>query len=638
MEEIQSGLIPASSRRRVARACLQCRARKQRCSPESGALQAPCRRCRHQGITCSFQTQRVVGPEETPGPSRMAQLVVELHQQVNRQEARIADLERQMRQGQAPAKTPLDNIIATTSHSPSFAIDDIDIGPPIATLRSLGALAKEDLRSGYDPIASGVITLEEAQSAVNIFFDHCHPWAPFLGEGHRNTWQDVRQTAPSLFLAICTIGMRFSNPLTHSTLTALLDQAVSRLLLRPTLSDVTLDSVRVFLLYAQWMPCTAQENQPPKSRYNEISAWAVLGLAVRYALFLGIDHAALRPFAQYPPAAPSAEEVGRLRVWYNLLTCDFNLMLTSGLPASLDPAPSAQVARRFGTHALAQKPADLRVAGLVELVALVHRVMRRGGDASRRRLDAEGLQRLNQALDEWERGWGVRLAHSESQHVQLPFTSVRWYRLALNSAALAPFLAARPAAPTLVDSMQASLTAAAQILISLSCMGEHYTAQLRSSDRSSFPVGPLQADPEAVGRLRYAVDSTWISHTFAVTYLVFCYTKGAVDANLQVIREEKESSRISSPPNDSIVARLLVLAREVFDMVCTPDAYHPAADFRTIVHNATALVLTPMIQEGLAVDEAALQSLLDLMNEAGLEWPGTLFDPGELWDVDIDAA
>ncbi|KAL2824975.1 hypothetical protein BJY01DRAFT_163402 [Aspergillus pseudoustus] len=574
----------------------------------------------------------------------MAHLVVELHQQVNSQEARIAELERQMRQAHAhaPAKTPLDNIIATPSHSQDFAIDDIDIGPPIATLRSLGALAKEDLHSGYDPVASGIITLEEAQNAINLYFDHCHPWAPFLREDLRHTWPALRQTAPSLFLAICSVGIRFSHPpKAHSTLTALLDQAISRLLLRPTLSDVTLDSVSVLLLYAQWMPCTTQGNQPPKSRYNEISAWAVLGLAVRYALFLGLDHAALRPFAQYPAMEPSAEEVSRLRVWYNLLTCDFNLMLTSGLPASLDPAPSAQVAKRFGTHPLAQKPADLRVAGLVELVSLVQRVMRRGSDASsRRRLDADGLQRLNNSLDEWERAWGVRLVHSESQHGQLPFTSVRWYRLALNSTALTPFLASRPAvAAILVHSIEASLTAAAQILISLSCAGEHYTAQLQSSDQSSFPRGQFQADPEAVGRLRYAVDSTWISHTFAVTYLVFCYTKGAVDENLQIICKEKHASPLYPPSSDSIISRLLLLARDIFDTVCMPKTNHPAADFRTIVHNATALILTPIVQdEVLAVDEAALQSLLDLMNEAGLEWPGTLFDPGEFWNVDIDAA
>ncbi|PWY84780.1 hypothetical protein BO70DRAFT_312962, partial [Aspergillus heteromorphus CBS 117.55] len=311
-----------------------------------------------------------------------------------------------------------------------------------------------------------------------------------------------------------------------SSLTALLDQAVSRLLLRPTLSDVTLDSIRVLLLYAQWMPYTTDDNHPPKSRYNEISAWAVLGLAVRYALFLGLDQSALRPFAQSSTDSITAGEIARLRVWYNLLTCDFNLMLTSGLPPSLDPAASAQLARRFGAHRLAQQPADLRVAGLVELVALVHRAIRRCGDVSGRQLNSDGLRRLNLSLDEWEATWAVRLAQTKSQHNQLPFTSVRWYRLALNSAALAPLLSASRTPPaSLLPSLEISLTAAAQMLLSLSDSGAHSVWRLDSQDRLSFPEDAFHVDAEAVQRLQYAVDSTWISHTFAVTFLVLCYTR-----------------------------------------------------------------------------------------------------------------
>ncbi|KAL3439916.1 hypothetical protein BJX65DRAFT_300813 [Aspergillus insuetus] len=278
----------------------------------------------------------------------------------------------------------------------------------------------------------------------------------------------------------------------QSPLSSLLDKVVSCLLLQPSLLDVTLDSVRVLLLYPH--------------RYNEISAWAVIGLAVRYALFLGLDHAARRPFTQHPTSGISTEEFGRLHVWYNLLRCDFNLMLTSGLPISLDLIVSSEIARPGGVG---------------------HRVKSRGRNTSGRRLDADGLKKLNYSPDELERAWSVRLADSESQHGQLPITSVR-YRAC-------PLLAARPAAAVLVDSIEASLIAAAQILISLSTMGEHYIAQLRSSDASSFPVGSFEADLEAVRRLRYAVDSTWISHTFAVTYLVLCYTRGTVDGTISFL-------------------------------------------------------------------------------------------------------
>lgn len=195
-------------------------------------------------------------------------------------------------------------------------------------------------------------------------------------------------------------------------LTALLDTVISRLLLRPTPADVTLDSIRVLLLYAQWMPCNRegdeQDSMNPansktglKSRYNEISAWAVLGLATRYALFLGLDRAAVAPF-QGPTKSISEEDVSRLRVWHNLLTCDCLLMLTSGLPASLDPLPAARVAPVFGSHRTSQQPADLRVTALVGLVVITHRATRTCGDLSGRKLDALCLRKANTEMDEWE--------------------------------------------------------------------------------------------------------------------------------------------------------------------------------------------------------------------------------------------
>jgi hypothetical protein len=195
-------------------------------------------------------------------------------------------------------------------------------------------------------------------------------------------------------------------------LTNLLDKAVSRLLLRPTPSDVTLDSICVLLLYAQWMPWSREDEDVPdnypsatrasRSRYNEISAWAILGLAGRYAVLMGLELSATSPFRDLTKI-PSEEDVNRIRVWHNLLTCNFNLMLTSGLPASIDPVLSVQVARNFAFHKITQYPADLRVAGLVELVGIVHLAMSSCGDLSGRKLQLCHLQGLNTDLNEWER-------------------------------------------------------------------------------------------------------------------------------------------------------------------------------------------------------------------------------------------
>lgn len=160
------------------------------------------------------------------------------------------------------------------------------------------------------------------------------------------------------------------------------------------------------------MPCNWSKNddqssnsstttEPAKSRYNEISAWAVLGLALRYALFLGLDRAAIAPF-QGPIETVTEEDICRLRVWYNLLTCDFNLMLTSGLPATVDPTLSAQVIGQFTSSMYSQQPGDLRVSALVELVSIVHRAMQSCGDVSGRQLNSYTLRQLNNELEKWE--------------------------------------------------------------------------------------------------------------------------------------------------------------------------------------------------------------------------------------------
>ncbi|KZF19673.1 hypothetical protein L228DRAFT_285614 [Xylona heveae TC161] len=716
--------------RRISRACLQCRARKQRCQPLSSTatLQAPCKRCQHHAITCSFETDQISPPDVAPSPSKMAQLVVDLQQRLNRHEARILELEKLPQGGkvrqtdedtpshargaisnaqstshQTPRELPLERedgpspqvltCETPASHTSTFSMDGIGLGPPIATLRSLGALSKDEGRlsshspelkskgtpnvlnryTACDPVARGVLSVHDAQRAIHIFFEHCHPLAPVLNERLRHSWLDLRFSSPTLFLAICSIGARFwdtghqlPRPMQavhprFSDLTALLDMAVSRLLLRPTPADVTLDSIRVLLLYAQWMPCSRDDEDngaskvpldahyQPKSRYNEISAWAVLGLAVRYALFLGLDRAAIAPF-EGPIKSVSEEDICRLRVWYNLLTCDFNLMLTSGLPTSLDPAPSAKVAQRFSSHRAAQQPGDLRVSALVGLVAIVHRGMRICNDASGRQLDTLCLRKINVELDEWERSWYIRLRHTESQHNQLPFTSVRWYRLALNSAAVGPVLssmdrtAPQPLQVWLLQSLGTCLTAASQMLLSLSSYGAEYIWKLDSQNMSTFPDGPFEIDSAAVKRLYYAVDSTWISHTFAVTFLVLCYVRGAIDDDLRIrILNPNASSNPSvlPPHSGSTIARLLRLALDVFDGICQTTSFHPARDFQAIVHDATSLVLVPGqedVQDGQEMDGSALQSLLDMMNDSGFDWPGNLLNlstdfPPE-WEVD----
>ena len=54
-------------------------------------------------------------------------------------------------------------------------------------------------------------------------------------------------------------------------------------------------------------------------------------------------------------------------------------------------------------------------------------------------------------------------------------------------------------------------------------------------DPTTFPEGGFQIGWDARESLHHAVDSTWISHTFAVTFLVLCYARHIVDGTYFIL-------------------------------------------------------------------------------------------------------
>ncbi|KAF4633609.1 hypothetical protein G7Y89_g4508 [Cudoniella acicularis] len=279
----------------------------------------------------------------------------------------------------------------------SFTMDAVDLDTPMSTLRNLATLSKEKEASSptmpyhpilpsfsreelanfeQDPVAQGILTMEEAQHAFDIDLN-------FQGL-HEN----------------------------YRSLVALLDVSISRLLLQPKISDVNLDHIRCLLLYIQWMPVEQDTTGICQTRYNDISAWSVLGLAIRYSLFLGLDSTAVSPFSSPQTKTPTEDDFAKLRVWINLLTCDCHLMLSAGLPASLDPEPVAKVARSFFKQENALQPDDSRIAAISELVGIIRKAARSSGDPSVRKLDSKTLQKANAEFDDWEAYWTPLLGNN----------------------------------------------------------------------------------------------------------------------------------------------------------------------------------------------------------------------------------
>jgi hypothetical protein len=74
-----------------------------------------------------------------------------------------------------------------------------------------------------------------------------------------------------------------------------------------------------------------------------------------------------------------------------------------------------------------------------------------------------------------------------------------------------------------------SINAASQILLCVSKTSFQSILDLESQRPSTFPEGNFFLDPDARESLHHAVDSTWISYTFAITFLSLCYLRKIID-------------------------------------------------------------------------------------------------------------
>lgn len=108
---------------------------------------------------------------------------------------------------------------------------------------------------------------------------------------------------------------------------SLLDENITTLLLKSTPSDINLEAVQALLVYLQWMPLEASNLNAPlphqhRSRFNDVSAWSITGLAIRQALFMGLDRSVEAPFTSQERGAITEYDMRRMRVWLNLLSID----------------------------------------------------------------------------------------------------------------------------------------------------------------------------------------------------------------------------------------------------------------------------------------------------------------------------
>ncbi|QKX52949.1 uncharacterized protein TRUGW13939_00020 [Talaromyces rugulosus] len=343
--------------RRTAKACLQCRSRKQKCGGQSiHNRRRSCSRCLHLGFTCSFLTQPYDNDTNyTAYSPETAEAVEKLRTGFDEHETRLRYLEsliNDFKDNTDPTQeTPsVSNIQSNHSVSEGpqgtqelldsysgnqhiidpiggpaeitadrVALRTVNLDAPITTLRHLHPYGtNSDIgNSMVDPVSCGFIHMGEAQEACDVFFANCHRWGPVLCPRSQRSAEVVRKENPVLFTSICAVGFRFMGEPrrdVYKHIVALLDAMLSRLLLQPTSADVKLDHIKALLLYIQWMPLDSSQYGASSSRYNDISSWSMLGLAIRYALLMGMHQSAVVPFSNQGHQVVTQEDILRLRV------------------------------------------------------------------------------------------------------------------------------------------------------------------------------------------------------------------------------------------------------------------------------------------------------------------------------------
>ncbi|WRT67574.1 uncharacterized protein IL334_004546 [Kwoniella shivajii] len=546
-----------------------------------------------------------------------------------------------------PALSPAALINGRFSHAPIQTLHGLLPSPsslvPPSTLPQHGTNGVNNLDTqarrrspALDPVSRGVLSAQEAQRLFDIFFAACHELAPCSSSKSQSNASDLRQRSPFLFTSICLIGARYwemDDPVSstrnwlhprYSDLVSISDEHIRNLLLKPSSSDFNLSTIQALLLSIQWPALDIESHtdgngymgdSPVKSRFNDAYAWLMIGIAIRFAKYIGLNDCTE---INYSDQNVDEDSLAKMRIWLNLISIDRHLTLTAGLPASLE-APPSHIVRAFGSHPKAQS-GDLKLAGLSELVSIVHRAAQACGDVSLRRLDAISLKVANLELDEWEKQWSLILGinNAPTFRQQMPFTALRWYRLALNAIPIGVALgevSGNLMTPT-PTALGTCVEAAFQLIWQYS---SEATSERPERGVPSSSAG-YTMNFMALSSFMFAVDSYWITHAYAAVFLVLVYDRGCIDAELNPY---PYISSESPPPvlESSRLYRIIRFASTIFDGICQGATHHPAIQYRSIVANALHTLSQYKAQE---IDINAVGAGIDEMLNA-------LLDPGQDW-------
>ncbi|KAG7799648.1 hypothetical protein KL944_004246 [Ogataea haglerorum] len=95
-----------------------------------------------------------------------------------------------------------------------------------------------------DPVSLGILSLQDAQQLVDLYFEQMHSMAPLLTKSIHSNAAELRERSTLLFLTVCCVGARslFQQGQNIHDLAALLDFSLSRVVLGRT-DRITLEQL-----------------------------------------------------------------------------------------------------------------------------------------------------------------------------------------------------------------------------------------------------------------------------------------------------------------------------------------------------------------------------------------------------------
>ncbi|KAL4874307.1 hypothetical protein BJY04DRAFT_226175 [Aspergillus karnatakaensis] len=532
--------------------------------------------------------------------------------------ARIADLESRLVD---PVGEHRDYIQTPQGHAASTFVNQFEPEPthdtaPSLTLRSLGSSAKPTSRSlpspqssintdgplkalnsiqtddpaeleSHDPIARSVLTEGEAHVLFRLYFEHCHPNAPFLDVSIDNDVDQVRIRSGILFTAILCVGARFWSASSkapcwlhprYTELVRLLDAEVMRVTLRPSHNDQKLETIQALMLCAHWMPFDpATGPERFRSRFSEGGAWQCLGLAIRWATSLALERSCHTSFLR--PEMATRDDVRRYRTMLYLVESDHYLALSARRPSYLDPKPLHDVLKNYLQCRYVQNT-DIRLASLFRVAYGAH-------FTGCRPTTVESVEAFDKDVELIERQFLLNSDSSStdgfSQH--FPFTSLRWYRLSYACA----FLDATDPAQRDGKALAWAIEWASQILY-------HLSLPLSSDPTNPIPDAPLKPNPSVVKIMSFAIDHYFVVIAYAAFFLINSWVCSLMDLNVRpYTRDHPHPSLETEDPSSSFLYRLVDVAARTLE-AASPSEGHLARRYAPLLRGMTNLILSSATQ------------------------------------------